>query len=257
MDIATGLIGLVVGFLVGLTGVGGAALLTPVLIWIGISPAVAVGTDLFYNSITKFFGGIQHWRQQTVHWRIVAFLAAGSIPGAVVAVGLLHLFEQFFDNQEHLIRSALGVMLVVVSLSILLRLFVQRKDAEQKENKWHAKSLKEKGLLTAAIGFVLGFVVGLTSVGSGSLFAIALIYLFRMKSSEVVGTDIVHAFFLVLVAGALHAGMGNVDYGLAINLLIGSIPGVLAGSALSAKVPAKPLKGVIATLILLSGIKLI
>jgi len=254
MDIMTAVIGLCVGFLVGLTGVGGAALLTPVLVWIGIPTTVAVGTDLFYNSITKLFGGIQHWRQHTVQWKIVAFLAAGSLPGAVVAVGLLKLFEQFFHNQEHVMETALGIMLVVVAVAILLRLFGWK---TEKENKWQSMPFEKKRWITVAIGFVLGFVVGLTSVGSGSLFAIALIYLFRLKSSEVVGTDIVHAFFLVTVAGALHAGMGNVDYMLAFNLLIGSVPGVLLGSALSAKVPSKPLRAVVATIILLSGIKLI
>jgi len=254
MELSTAIVGMLVGFLVGLTGVGGAALLTPILILIGIQPTVAVGTDLFYNSITKLFGGFQHWRQKTVQWKLVGYLAAGSIPGAIVSVGLLKLFEQFFENQEHFIRSALGVMLVVVAASILLRLFVLK---NAKENKWQGKSLEEKRWITIAIGFALGFVVGLTSVGSGSLFAIALIYLFRLKASEVVGTDIVHAFFLVTVAGALHAGMGNVDYMLALNLLIGSIPGVLLGSRLSAKVPSKPLRAVMATLILLSGLKLI
>ncbi|HZG56868.1 sulfite exporter TauE/SafE family protein [Paenibacillus sp.] len=254
MDITIAIIGLCVGFLVGLTGVGGAALLTPVLIWIGFPATVAVGTDLFYNSITKLFGGIQHWRQHTVQWKLVAYLASGSVPGAIIAVGLLKLFDQFFQNQEHIIRTALGIMLVVVAAAILLRVFGWK---TEKENKWQTKPLEEKRTLTIAIGFALGFVVGLTSVGSGSLFAIALIYLFRLKSSEVVGTDIVHAFFLVTVAGALHAGMGNVEYGLAFNLLIGSVPGVLLGSTLSAKVPSKPLRAVVATLILLSGIKLI
>ncbi|TLS51112.1 sulfite exporter TauE/SafE family protein [Paenibacillus antri] len=254
MDITTAIIGLCVGFLVGLTGVGGAALLTPVLIWFGFPATVAVGTDLFYNSITKLFGGFQHWRQHTVKWKLVGYLASGSIPGAVIAVGLLKVFDQFFDNQEHVIRTALGIMLVVVAAAILLRLIGWK---TEKENKWQAKPMEEKKWLTVGIGFALGFVVGLTSVGSGSLFAIAIIYLFRLKSSEVVGTDIVHAFFLVTVAGALHAGMGNVDYGLAFNLLIGSVPGVLAGSALSTKVPSKPLRAVVATLILLSGIKLI
>jgi len=254
MDMTIAIIGLCVGFLVGLTGVGGAALLTPVLIWIGFPATVAVGTDLFYNSITKLFGGIQHWRQHTVQWKLVAYLASGSVPGAIIAVGLLKLFDQFFQNQEHIIRTALGIMLVVVAAAILLRVFGWK---TEKENKWQTKPLEEKRTLTIAIGFALGFVVGLTSVGSGSLFAIALIYLFRLKSSEVVGTDIVHAFFLVTVAGALHAGMGNVEYGLAFNLLIGSVPGVLLGSTLSAKVPSKPLRAVVATLILLSGIKLI
>ncbi len=254
MDITIAWIGLMVGFLVGLTGVGGAALLTPILILIGIQPTVAVGTDLFYNSITKLFGTFQHWRQRTVQWGIVGYLALGSIPGAVIAVGLLKLFESFFHNQENFIRTALGIMLVVVAVSILYRTFTRKK---QESNRWQEKTLREKRGVTVGIGLVLGFVVGLTSIGSGSLFAIALLYLFKMKSSEVVGTDIAHAFFLVSVAGALHAGLGNIDYGLAFNLLAGSVPGVLIGSTLGAKVPSKPLRAVMATLILLSGIKLI
>lgn len=254
METAIALVGLAIGLLVGLTGVGGAALLMPVLIWMGVQPTVAVGTDLFYNSITKLFGTAQHWRQQTVQWKLVAYLAAGSIPGAVASVGLLKWFEDFFHDQERIIATLLGVMLVVVAGSILFRLFISKSDAE---NKWQKKPLEQKRALTIAIGFVLGFVVGLTSIGSGSLFALALIYLFRIKSSEVVGTDIAHAFFLVTAAGALHAGMGNVDYRLAFNLLIGSVPGVLLGSALSAKVPSRPLRAVIAALILISGVKLI
>ncbi|WP_199615646.1 sulfite exporter TauE/SafE family protein [Paenibacillus alkalitolerans] len=254
MDISIALIGLAVGFLVGLTGVGGAALLTPILILIGIPPTLAVGTDLFYNSITKLFGTFQHWRQKTVNWKLVGYLAAGSIPGAAAAVGLLKLFEVFLHSQEHLIRTALGIMLVVVAASILVRQFVLKGAAE---NKWQKKTIEEKRWMTIGIGVVLGFVVGLTSIGSGSLFAIALIFLFRLSSSEVVGTDIAHAFFLVSVAGLLHAGLGNVNYGLAFNLLAGSIPGVLAGSGLSAKIPSRPLRAVMAALILISGIKLI
>jgi uncharacterized protein len=254
LDLTITLIGLLVGFLVGLTGVGGAALLTPILIYIGINPVIAVGTDLFYNSITKLFGTFQHWRQKTVNWKLVFHLASGSVPGAVVAIALLKLFEVYFNAQEHVIRSALGVMLVVVAASILARAFLLK---ETRTNKWQEKTLEQKRWLTVGIGFVLGFVVGLTSIGSGSLFAIALLYLFRLSSSEVVGTDIAHAFFLVLVAGLLHAGLGNVNFNLALNLLAGSIPGVLAGSGLSAKVPSRPLRAVMATLILLSGVKLI
>lgn len=254
MDISIAVIGLFVGFLVGLTGVGGAALLTPILIYIGINPVLAVGTDLFYNSITKLFGTFQHWRQKTVNWKLVVYLASGSVPGAAAAVGLLKLFEVFFDSQEHLIRNTLGVMLVVVAASILARQFLLKGATE---NKWQAKPIEEKRGLTIGIGFVLGFVVGLTSIGSGSLFAVALIYLFRLSGSEVVGTDIAHAFFLVSVAGLLHAGLGHVNFGLAFNLLAGSIPGVLLGSGLSAKVPSRPLRTVMAALILISGIKLI
>jgi uncharacterized membrane protein YfcA len=117
--------------------------------------------------------------------------------------------------------------------------------------------MEQKRLFTILIGIVLGFIVGLTSIGSGSLFVIAMLYLYKMSASELVGTDIAHAFLLVTVAGLAYAGFGNINYSLAINLLLGSIPGVLIGSTLSAKVPAKPLRTIIATIILISGIKLI
>jgi uncharacterized membrane protein YfcA len=141
-------------------------------------------------------------------------------------------------------------MLVIVALATIYRQFFSKED---KENKWQIKSLPEKRKLTIGIGFILGSIVGLTSIGSGSLFALALIYFFRMKGTEVVGTDIAHAFLLVSVAGLLHAGLGNVDYLLALNLLIGSIPGVIAGSTLSAKVPTRSLRTIVASLILVSG----
>ncbi|MFD2671366.1 sulfite exporter TauE/SafE family protein [Marinicrinis sediminis] len=254
MDMWIALMGLMVGFLVGLTGVGGAALLTPILLLIGISPTVAVGTDLFYNSVTKLFGTIQHYRQKTIKMDVVLYLAYGSIPGAVVAIGMLTLFEQVFQNQEAVIKHALGIMLIVVAIATIYKQFFDR---NRKQNRWQIKTLQEKKWMTISIGFLLGAVVGLTSVGSGSLFAIALIYFFAMKGSEVVGTDIAHAFLLVTVAGLLHAGLGNVDFGLAFNLLAGSIPGVILGSTLSAKVPTRPLRAIVATLILISGIKLL
>ncbi|WP_235929918.1 sulfite exporter TauE/SafE family protein [Chengkuizengella marina] len=248
------ILGLVVGFLVGLTGVGGAALLTPIMIMLGVPATIAVGTDLFYNAITKMFGAIQHFRQKTINLKLVKFFAIGSIPGAITAIGVLQLFENFFQNQESIIRTALGVMLIIIALATIFR---QIFDKKWRENRWQKKPLEEKKMLTIAIGFILGFVVGLTSIGSGSLFALALIYLYRLKGSEIVGTDIAHALLLVSVAGFLHAGLGNVDYLLTLNLLLGSIPGVLIGSTLSAKVPTKPLRTILATIILLSGIKMI
>lgn len=254
MSIGITVMGLVVGFLVGMTGVGGAALLTPVLILIGIHPSIAVGTDLFYNSITKLFGVIQHWRQKTIDFKMVKFLALGSIPSAVFAIGALHYFESFYQNQEQIIKYALGYVLIFVSIAILIRTFLEKK---LRPNRWQLKPLEEKKGLTILIGMVFGFIVGLTSLGSGSLFAVAMIYLYRMKASELVGTDIAHAFFLVTVAGVLHAGLGSVDYMLVGNLLLGSIPGVLLGSTLSAKIPARPLRTIVATVILVSGLKLI
>lgn len=248
------MMGLFVGFLVGLTGVGGAALLTPVLILLGISPAIAVGTDLVYNSITKLFGSFQHWKQKTINLQLVKYLAIGSIPSAVCAVGLLHLFDSFFNNQEDIIKHALGYVLILVAVATLIKTFMKE---TFESNFFQKKPFEEKRTLTIAIGAVLGFIVGLTSIGSGSLFALAMLYLYKMRPSELVGTDIAHAFLLVTAAGIMHAGIGNVDYWLVLNLLLGSIPGVLLGSSASAKLPAKPLRTIMSLLILMSGLKLI
>lgn len=254
MSIGIMIMGLIIGFMVGLTGVGGAALLTPILILLGISPSIAVGTDLFYNSITKFFGSIQHWRQKTINLKLVKYLAIGSIPSAIIAVGILHLFDTFFHNQEQIIKHALGYVLILVAASTLIKTFGKDK---LKFNRLQLKSLHEKRILTIVIGAILGFIVGLTSIGAGSLFALAMLYLYRMSPSELVGTDIAHAFILVTAAGIMHAGIGNVNYLLTINLLLGSIPGVIFGSILSSKLPVKPLRTIMAIMILFSGVKLI
>jgi uncharacterized protein len=139
-------------------------------------------------------------------------------------------------------------------LTTLIKTFAKGK---LEENTFQKKPLHEKRGLTIGIGVILGFIVGLTSIGSGSLFALAMLYLYRMSPSELVGTDIAHAFLLVTAAGFMHAGIGNVDYLLMINLLMGSIPGVLIGSNLSSKFPAKPLRTIMAIMILISGVKLI
>lgn len=177
----------------------------------------------------------------------------GSIPGAIISILLLKAFELFFQNQDEMIKHALGIMLVVVALVTIYRQFF---NAESKMNKWQARPTHEKKWLTIVIGFILGFVVGLTSVGSGTLFAVAIIYLYPMRGAKVVGTDIAHAFLLVSVAGLMHAGLGHVDYLLTLNLLMGSIPGVLLGSALSLKVPTRPLRAIVASFVLISGILL-
>ena len=254
MSIGMIVMGLFVGFMVGLTGVGGAALLTPVLVLMGISPAIAVGTDLAYNSITKFFGSVQHWRQKTINLKLVKYLAIGSIPSAICAVGLLQLFDSFFHNQEKVITHALGYVLILVAVTTLIKTFHKDKF---KCNPLQMKPLEEKRTLTIIIGAFLGFLVGLTSIGSGSLFALAMLFLYRMRPSELVGTDIAHAFLLVSAAGIMHAGIGNVDYLLMINLLLGSIPGVILGSSLSSTLPATPLRAILAVMILITGFKLL
>lgn len=254
MSIGMVLMGLFIGFMVGLTGVGGAALLTPILVLLGVSPSIAIGTDLVYNSITKFFGSLQHWRQKTINLKLVKYLAIGSIPSAICAVGILHLFDSFFHNQELVMKHALGYVLILVALTTLIKTFLKEKF---EWNPLQMKPLEEKRTLTIGIGAILGFIVGLTSIGSGSLFALVMLYLYKLSPSELVGTDIAHAFLLVTAAGVMHAGIGNVDYFLMINLLLGSIPGVILGSTFSSKLPAKPLRTIMAIMILISGFKLI
>ncbi|MDN3016453.1 sulfite exporter TauE/SafE family protein [Paenibacillus sp. BSR1-1] len=254
MTLGIALMGLLVGFLVGLTGVGGAALITPVLIMVGIQPSIAVGTDLVYNAVTKLFGVAQHWRQKTINFKLMLYLAIGSIPSAVIAISILKYFEAAYHNQEHIIKHGLGYVLILVATAILIKTFFDKKI---RPNRWQLKPIEEKRGLTILIGAVFGFIVGFTSIGSGSLFALAMMFLYRLKGTELVGTDIAHAFLLVTVAGLLHANAGSVNYTLVGNLLIGSIPGVLVGSTLSSKVPTKPLRTLISTVIIISAIKLI
>jgi uncharacterized membrane protein YfcA len=251
MSIGIIIMGLFVGFLVGLTGVGGATLLTPVLMMFGIHPVTAVGTDLVYNSITKFFGMVQHWKQKTVNFKLVKTFCLGSIPGAIMAVLFLQLFQFSSFDYQTIVKFSLGLVLIIVAIVTLLHQFFERKLSS------YLPTHEMKTSTTIIISLILGFMVGLTSVGSGSLFAMIMLYFYRVSSSKLVGTDIAHAFILVTVASFFHASMGNVDYGLVLNLIIGSIPGVIMGSILCKKIPNKPIRTVLGILLLLSGVKLI
>lgn len=252
MSIEFILMGFLVGGLVGLTGVGGAALLTPFLIFIGINPSVAIGTDFVYNSITKLVGTIQHVRQKTVDFRLVTYLAMGSIPGAILSnLIVFSLLSDYYNKSVILV--ILGITLVIVSLLTMVHLFFNH----GKTNGWKQKSLEEKRLLTIGSGFVVGIAVGATSVGSGSLIALVLLYFFNRKASTVVGTDITHAFLLVTVTGLMMIGNGHIDYFLVANLLCGSIPGSVLGSKLSKRVSSSFLQILMIVVILISGIKLI
>jgi len=254
MSIGIVLMGLLVGILVGLTGVGGAALLTPFLILIGVNPLVAVGTDLVYNSITKLFGSIQHFRQKTIDFKLAKYLAIGSVPSAILAISLLQFLGDSIYFKEEIIKQALGYVLIIVALTTIIRTLFSSKF---KDNRLMLKPVEEKIPLTIGLGVVLGFAVGLTSIGSGSLFALAMLFLYKLRPSKLVGTDIAHAFILVTASGIFYIGLGNVDFLLVANLLCGSIPGVILGSTWSAKVPVKPLRTLISVIIFISGLKLL
>lgn len=254
MSISIIIMGMIVGVLVGMTGIGGAALLTPFLLTVGITPSIAVGTDLLYNSITKMFGITQHWKQKTINFKLVRYLALGSIPSAIIAITTIHFLPILHQDREEVLKYIIGYVLIVAAISIFIKIFFYNQSVP---NYFQKQSLEQKKNVTIFIGAILGFVVGLTSVGSGSLFAIVMIYLYQMKPSELVGTDITHAFILVTVASILNMQLGNVDYILTINLLIGSIPGVIIGSKLSSKIPVKPLQLLLALIIFVSGLKLV
>jgi uncharacterized membrane protein YfcA len=254
MEWSLAAIGWFVGFLVGLTGVGGAAILTPLLIMMGVQPVIAVGTDLVYNSLTKIVGAVQHYRQKSVQLSLVFYLALGSVPSAVIAVHLLAWIDSIYGNADVYVKKGLAVALILIPVITILRhFFVKNKEP----NPWQNRPVAEKKILTIAIGAIIGFVVGFTSIGSGSLFALALMYFFRLSGKEIVGTDIAHAFFLVTAAGLAHISFGNVNFSIVFNLLLGSIPGVLMGSMLSAKLPSNATKIIISSIILVSGLKLL
>ncbi len=243
--------GFLVGGLVGLTGVGGASLLTPLLIFLGINPSMAIGTDFVYNSITKLAGTLQHVKQRTVDFKIVKYLALGSVPGSILAnLAVFSVLSPYYN--QHTVTIILGVILVLLSFLTAVQLFW----IPGKSNKWRLRSLNEKRFHLMGLGFIVGMIVGATSVGAGSFTALILFYFINQKSAEIVGTDIAHAFILVTVTGFLMIGSGHVNYLLAGNLLCGSIPGTIIGSKLSTKTPPKLLRIIMIIIILISGLKL-
>ncbi|MEW4267076.1 sulfite exporter TauE/SafE family protein [Priestia aryabhattai] len=252
MSIEFIIIGFLVGGLVGLTGVGGASLLTPFLIFFGIHPTMAIGTDFAYNAITKMFSAFQHIRQKTVNFQLVKYLAIGSLPSAIVANLTFYYFFSHYYN-ENLMILFLGFVLIIISAIALIQLIFIRKI----NSPWRLKHITEKRTITIIAGIIIGAVVGITSIGAGSLFALFILFFYNLKSSEVVGTDVVHAFFLVSITGLLMAGYGHIDYGLTGNLLVGSIPGTIIGSKLTKKLSSSIIRVLIILIILVSGIKLI
>jgi uncharacterized membrane protein YfcA len=257
MDWMTPLLGFAVGFLVGLTGIGGGSVMTPLLILVGdVRPIVAVGTDLAYAAITKAFGSAVHYRQRTVDLGIVWHLAIGSIPGALAGVAFIVWMKGRGDNGniDWFVTRALAVALILVALNLLLRPF-HRKASE--ETKIQQLPTRQK-TLTVLAGAGIGFLVGLTSVGSGSLIVAALVVLYpRLPLSRVVGTDIFHATFLSAAAGFAHFALGSIDLSLLGGLLIGSLPGVWWGSRLAVAVPDKVLRPILAILLVGVAYKLL
>ncbi len=253
MDPAIIFFGLGVGFLVGMTGMGGGSLMTPLLVLIfGIQPTTAIGTDIFYAAITKTAGTWRHLKLKTVYTPLVFWMAVGSVPSALAGVWFLdYLKRQLGDNLDETVFAILAGCLLVVGAATLLRsLFLAKKIEERDTFEMHTRHK----VAAVAIGATTGFVIGLSSAGSGTLIGIMLIAVYRLTPRRVVGTDVVHAALLLWAASVAHIISGNVDFGLAANILVGSVPGVILGSNLSVKWPQGALRYVLGFVLIGAGL---
>ncbi len=251
--------GLIVGLLVGLTGVGGGSLMTPLLVFVfNVSPVNAVGTDLLFASITKSWGVVLHQKLGHIEWRVVGLLAAGSVPTAFVTVRMLEHFSKTQDmaSINTLITTSIGVALILTSFVLLFKSRIQQwGDAIRAQ---HPPKPRQTAAATVIAGVILGVLVTMTSVGAGALGATLLFLLYqRMASAKIVGTDIAHAVPLTAVAGLGHLHMGTVDFALLSNLLIGSLPGIYLGSRLSSNLPEHVMRPVLASMLMLIGVKFV
>jgi uncharacterized membrane protein YfcA len=252
------LFGLGVGILVGTTGIGGGSLMTPLLIIVfGVKPVLAIGTDLVYGAVTKTVGGWRHLRMGTVHMSTSLWLAVGSVPGAIAGVLALDTLRQGYGGKafDNLILILVAGALIVTSVAVLGRALLVKRVAELEREDF---ALTRRDHVVAVVtGVVIGFVLSVTSAGSGSLIAVVLIVWYRLTPRRVVGTDVFHAAILLWVAGLAHLFDGNVDLGLAANIVVGSVPGVWLGTRLSQRLPDQGLRPALGIVLLASGLALL
>jgi uncharacterized membrane protein YfcA len=246
-----------VGVLVGTTGIGGGSLMTPILILVfGFKPTTAIGTDLAYGAITKTVGGWRHWKQRTVDFGLSTWMAFGSVPAAIAGVAVLKVLEDAFgkDNFDHTLLIAVAAALLLTGIVILARLLFPNGELNERES----SPLERRHKLAAvALGASVGFVLGVTSAGSGSLIAVGLIMLFRLTPQRVVGTDVFHAAILLWAAALAHVVAGNVDFALAGTILLGSVPGVWIGSGLTVRLPVGVMRATLACVLVAAGLALL
>jgi uncharacterized membrane protein YfcA len=246
------LVGFVVGVLIGLTGIGGGVLLLPILIFgLRVPAIVAVGSDALFNFFTKIPASLLHLKKGTVRRKVVIALAMGSVPGSIAGVALLtHIRSVYGNGVNDFIKTAVGLLLIVIPTLMLF----QKRIEESVANR--PPTMKSFAGMTI-IGLFAGFLVGMTSVGSGSMIMMLLLLFYSFPPKVNVGTDIVHAVVLTGVTSFLHFRLGNVDPKLVLSLLIGSIPGGLLGSHLSTRVPMLWLRRILCTLLLVTGARML
>jgi uncharacterized membrane protein YfcA len=239
-----------------MTGIGGGSLMTPLLILVfGVHPTTAIGTDLAYGAVTKSVGGYRHFKQRTVDLPLSLWMAVGSVPAAVAGVFTLDRIEQAAGADfDDVVLTILAGALFICGITTLARVFMRHLDARERDSVPLERRHKVAAVL---LGLGVGFVLGMTSVGSGALIAVGLILVFRLVPNKVVGTDVFHAGILLWAAAIAHTIAGNVDFGLAGTILIGSVPGVWVGSRWSVRVPAGALRPALAVLLIGAGLALL
>lgn len=248
------LLGLLVGLLVGFTGLGGGMVLLPLLISVlGVPPIVAVGSDAVINFVTKIGAGTLHWRRGNVNWRLVLNLAYGSIPGAVIGVTLLaRIRAAYGPGVNGFLRIAIGVLLIAIPFAHLagFRSSMESASSQDPPHDGHRFGI-------VLIGFFAGTLVGLTSIGSGSVILMLLLVFYGFSPATMVGTDIVHAVLLAALTSVLQYRLGNVDFALVFAVLLGSVPGGVLGAHLTNKVPSARLKQVLCALLTIVGARML
>jgi uncharacterized protein len=250
------LTGLLIGALVGLTGMGGGALLTPILvIFFGFKPTYAVGTDILHGAVFKTFGAVRHRRLGTVHARLTLWMFLGSGPMSLLGVAAAGwLAAAYGDSVDSATAYVIGAALVLGSLGLVAKTFVKR--GVQPSDAPFILQRKDK-VRAVLIGAIFGFIVGLTSVGSGTFFGLVMVMIYPLTVAKIVGTDIFHASALLWVAGIGHLAQGNVDLGAMGWLLLGSVPGIWISSMFTLRLPQDALRLALAGVLMLSGVKLL
>jgi len=246
--------GLGVGLIVGITGVGGGSLMTPLLLSVfRLSPAVAIGTDLWFASLTKMSGSVAHARHGHVNWLIVRRLLTGSVPASIATIALMHL-SGVTKGWAQALTFSLGIALLLTAVVVAFKQSWQALGL--KLERWIPES--RKPALTIASGLLLGVLVSLSSIGAGAIGATLILLIYpRLKARDIVGTDIAHAVPLTLVAGIGHASLGNVDWSLLVSLLIGSLPGIWLGAQLTRRLPDGVVRSLLCASLLMAGWKVI
>jgi uncharacterized membrane protein YfcA len=250
-----------IGIIVGLTGIGGASLITPMLIFVfQVPPSIAISSDVVAATLMKVVGGVKHWQQKTLDLEIVKWLSMGSVSGSLLGVGVLHQLRQTGEhNLDNLLLRLLGVMILIVTFTALIQMLLMTFFPKINLPELPKLNLKtnQGRFLTLLIGAILGFSVGMTSVSSGSMFALAIIAFFRLDARKLVGTDITQAAILLIFTSLGHLTLGTVDWSLVIPIWIGSVPGVLIGAKLCEITPQRPLRFIIYSILMMVSWKLV